>query len=280
MVVQAFVFNSQRNINARVSEPRGSSSRHVTYVGSGAGWGWMSCDGKGKGESLAVYRQPAQTQIPSIITWPRGPPPLHRQTDSTTVEEGQHSEYHQARTLVFSPFTLALGSLSAGDPSPRANCPDSATPFCPLPRATRSHVFVEELGRPITGCPRCVEWRCCHHHHLGVPAVVPGPFWPLSVKAVCMCANPSGYTAPPAAPSTPGSKKKNKKKKANGSNNTTTTAAAAANKPEPVAVDALGNDGAGSPEVEDEVDETLDSVCIHTHTSHVSSRAAWSPASP
>lgn len=37
MVVQAFVFNYQRNINARVSEPRGSSSRHVTYVGSGAG---------------------------------------------------------------------------------------------------------------------------------------------------------------------------------------------------------------------------------------------------
>lgn len=79
MVVQAFVFNSQRNINARVSEPRGSSSRHVTYVGSGAGWGWMSCDGKGKGESLAVYRQPAQIQIPST-TWPRGPPPLHRRT--------------------------------------------------------------------------------------------------------------------------------------------------------------------------------------------------------
>lgn len=165
----------------------------------------------------------------------------------------------------FSPF-LHIGPWvpSAGDPSPRANCPDSATPFCPLPRATRSHVFIEELGRPITSCPRCVE---CHHHHLGVPVVVSGPFWPLSVKAVCMCANPSGYTAPPAAPSTPGSKKKNKKKKTNGSNNTTTTAAAAAaaNKPEPVAVDALGNDGAGSPEVEDEVDETLDSVCIHIH---------------
>lgn len=115
-----------------------------------------------------------------------------------------------------------------------------------------------------------------------MPVVVAGPFWPLSVKAVCMCANPSGYTAPPAVPSTPGSKKKNKKKKTNGSNNTTTiaAAAAAANKPEPVAVDALGNDGAGSPEVEDEVDETLDSVCIPTHTSHVSSRAAWFPASP
>lgn len=76
----------------------------------------MSCDGKGKGESLAVYRQPAQTQIPST-TWPHGPPLA--QTDSTTVEEGQHSEYHQARTLVFSPFTLALGSPLLATP-PRA----------------------------------------------------------------------------------------------------------------------------------------------------------------
>lgn len=36
---------------------------------------------KGKGERLAVYRQPTGSldQIPST-TWPRGPPPLHRRT--------------------------------------------------------------------------------------------------------------------------------------------------------------------------------------------------------
>lgn len=88
MVVQAFVFNSQRNsqrnIDARVSEPRGSSSRHGTYVGSGGavfvGWGRCPWRERERG-TLAVYRQPTGSldQIPST-TWPRGPPPLHRRT--------------------------------------------------------------------------------------------------------------------------------------------------------------------------------------------------------
>jgi hypothetical protein len=206
-------------------------------------------------------------------------PPLHRRTlqrSHSWSRRGNIPNIIRPARSFSSPWPLG-SSLPLATP-PCAQIVETRQIHFALVRA-RSHVFVEGLGRPITSCPRCVEWRCCHHHHhLGVPVVVPGSFWPLSVKAVCMCANPSGYTAPPAAASTPGSKKKSRKKKTNGSNNTLSTAAA--NEPEPAAVDASGNDGAGSPEDEDEVDETLDSVCIPTHTSHESSRAAWFPASP
>ena len=219
MVVQAFVSNSQRNINARASEPRGSSRRRIgslfqtRYVPSVLlylvpGWDVLCRERDMQGESWTVYhRQPTQTKFHPPPGPQRSPPLAQAQLSHGWSRRGNVLNIIKPARSFSSPWTL--GSFLPLATPPCAPIVETRQIHFALVRA-RSHVF-EGLGRPITGCPRCVEWRCCHHHHLGVPVVVSGSFRPLSVKAVCMCANPSRYTAPPAAASTPSSKKKSRK---------------------------------------------------------------------